>query len=317
MNYEHFGIFLRELREARNLTREQLAKDICTPKQIYRIEKGDFEPSLYLLNQLSIKFNMDLNEYFKMYFSAKTVAGLEGVQALNDAIAVRDINLIKSLIEKYEKQKDFSQGENLQHICYAKAICAAQENHYTSSLNYCMKGIMVENPSFSIDTITQSPYSNVGLTILNCMSFNYTALKREDIGVKILFDILYVIENYILPAPYPMYQASQFSKKMYQYTLNNLSYTLLRTGELEKAEQLVEKGIEFSINEYNMRFLPDLIYMKCTLLHKRGEYDKAKEYYEQARCLYKITRQSKALEEMEDAAKEDCPKLFEENSPEG
>lgn len=310
MNYEHFGIFLRELREARNLTREQLAKDICTPKQIYRIEKGDYEPSLYLLNQLSIKFNMDLNEYFKMFFSVKTVVALEGIRELNNAISIKDTKLIKLLIKKYEKHKDFTQGENLQHICYAKAICAAQEKHYASSLNYCTKGMMAENSSFTLETITQSTYSNVGLSILNCMSFNYGALNREDISMKILFDLLYVIENYILTSPYPMYQASQFSKKLYQNTLYNISYSLFHTGELEKAEQIIEKGIEFSLNESNMRFLPDLIFMKFELLYKREEYDKAKENYEQVKCLYKIMQQTKALEEMEKSINEDYPEIF-------
>jgi transcriptional regulator with XRE-family HTH domain len=40
MEYEHFGILLQELRLKYNLSREKLAQGICTPKQIYRIEKG-------------------------------------------------------------------------------------------------------------------------------------------------------------------------------------------------------------------------------------------------------------------------------------
>ncbi|WP_033164668.1 helix-turn-helix transcriptional regulator [Clostridium sp. KNHs205] len=224
MSYEHFGIFLRELRESRSLTREQLAKGICTPKQIYRIEKGEFEPSLYLLNQLSIKFNMDLNEYFKMYFSVNTVIGYEGIQAINNAISLGDRELLKNLVEKYEKHKDFTKGENLQHILYGKAICAAYEKNYMNSLNYCLKGIMIEEPSFTLDSITKSTYSNVGLSIINFMSTNYMSLKREDIANKILLDLLYVLETNILPSPYPMYQASQFAKKFYQSILANLSY---------------------------------------------------------------------------------------------
>lgn len=316
MSYEHFGVFLRELRESRSLTREQLAKDICTPKQIYRIEKGDFEPSLYLLNQLSIKFNMDLNEYFKMYFSVNTVIGFEGIQALNDAIAKRDTVLIKSLVEKYEKHKDFSKGENIQHIYYAKAICAAYENNFTSSLNHCLKGIMIENPSFSLDTIISSTYSNVGLSIISCMGLDYIALNREDIGVKILFDLLYVLETYILPSPYPMYQASQFSKKVYQNTLNNLSYNLLHAGSLEKAEQLIEKGIDFSIQENSLRFLPGLFFMKFKLLYKQNQFEKAKEIYAQMRCLYTITKQTKVLEEMDKSIDEDYPEIFKDGKTE-
>lgn len=314
MNYEHFGIFLRELREARSLTREQLAKGICTPKQIYRIEKGEFEPSLYLLNQLSIKFNMDLNEYFKMHFSTNTVIGYEGIQAINNAMAVGDIELIKSLVEKYEKHKDFIKGANLQHILYGKAIYATSEKNYTTSLNYCLKAIMVEDPTFTLDSIKKCTYSNVGLSIINCMSTNYMSLKREDIANKILLDLLYVLETNILPAPYPMYQASQFVKKFYQSILNNLSFISLNNGDYVNAEKFIEKGIDYSIQENYMRFLPGLMFMKFKLLYKLEQYDKAKDFYNQTICLYKITKQFKVLEDLESTIAENYPEIFKDNN---
>ncbi len=40
MNYEHFGVLLQELRMKYNMSREKLAENICTLKQLYRIEKG-------------------------------------------------------------------------------------------------------------------------------------------------------------------------------------------------------------------------------------------------------------------------------------
>ena len=313
MSYEHFGIFLRELRESRSLTREQLAKGICTPKQIYRIEKGEFEPSLYLLNQLSIKFNMDLNEYFKMYFSVNTVIGYEGIQSLNNAIALGDMELLKSLVEKYEKHKDFAKGENLQHVLYGKAICAAYEKNYTNSLNYCLKGIMVEDPSFTLDSIRKNTYSNVGLSIINFMSNNYMSLKREDIANKILLDLLYVLETNILPAPYPMYQASQFAKMFYQGILFNFSYLLFNIADYVNAEKYIEKGIDYSIQENYMRFLPSLMFMKFKLLYKQEQYDKAKEFYDQTICLYKITKQFKVLEDLESTIVENYPEIFKDN----
>lgn len=310
MSYEHFGIFLRELREVRGLTREQLAKDICTPKQIYRIEKGEFEPSIYLLNQLSIKFNMDLNEYFKILFSANTVIGYEGIQIINNAIAVGDIELINSLVEKYEKHQDFERGANLQHILYCKAIFAISEKNYTTSLKYCLKAIMVEDPSFTLDSIKKCTYSNVGLTIINCMSTNYMSIKREDIAKKILLDLLYVLENNILLAPYPMYQPNQFVKKFYQSILNNLSFMSINNMDYVNAEKFIEKGIDYSIQENYMRFLPSLLFMKFKLLYKLEQYEKAKDFYNQTICLYKITKQFRVLKDLESTMTENYPEIF-------
>jgi transcriptional regulator with XRE-family HTH domain len=125
MHYEHFGMLLQELRKKHNMSREKLAENICTTKQIYRLEKGTSEPSIYLLHQLSIKFNMDLNEYYKMYFTKNTLVGLEGTKTINLAIENENLDLIKSLIEKYESLEDFKQGHNLQHIYYGKALLSA------------------------------------------------------------------------------------------------------------------------------------------------------------------------------------------------
>ncbi len=256
---------------------------------------------------------MDLNEYFKMYFSVNTVIGYEGIQAINNAISLGDRELLKNLVEKYEKHKDFTKGENLQHILYGKAICAAYEKNYMNSLNYCLKGIMIEEPSFTLDSITKSTYSNVGLSIINFMSTNYMSLKREDIANKILLDLLYVLETNILPSPYPMYQASQFAKKFYQSILANLSYLLLNNEDYVNAEKIIEKGIDYSIQENYMRFLPGLMFMKFKLLYKLEQYDKAKEFYDQTICLYKITKQFTALEDLESTIVENYPEIFKDN----
>jgi len=186
IKYEHFGILLQELRTKYNMPREKLTQNICTPKQIYRIEKGDSEPSIYLLHQLSIKFNLDLNEYYKMHFTSNTLAGFEGVKSINAVIDKGDVIALKSLIEDYENLADFKVGNNLQHIYYGKALCSALlDNNYRTSLDYCFKGLLIEYPGFSLNKIQKNIYSNVGITLLNCISQNYFAMNQYTNGAKL------------------------------------------------------------------------------------------------------------------------------------
>ncbi len=313
MNYAHFGEFLRELRLSRNMTREQLAQDICTPKQIYRIEKGVYEPSLYLINQLSIKFNMDLNEYFKMYFTTNTITGLEGIKSINAAIERGNIPLLKSIIDKYEKLEDFQKGENLQHIYYGKALCSALlDNNYKASLDYCFKGIRIEYPAFNIDNISKNMYSNIGISILNCTAQNYFAMEQYNKGMKVLTELLALLETFVIDSPYPLFQASQFSQKIYQLILHNVGVHLFDHGEIKKALNYVEKGIAFSLKVYNIRHLPSLIFMKFKILYCEQKYEEAREYYNRAVYLYKITNQETVLAELENTAKTDYPEIFKE-----
>lgn len=310
MSYQYFGELLKELRLSRSLTREQLAKSICTSKQIYRIEKGECEPSLHLLNQLSTKFNIDLNEYFKMHFTDYSKISHEGFQQLNGAIENNNIKLLRQLVEEYKVYKEFSEGENLQLIYYSQALCLALlDRDYNNSLACCLQGLLVENPNFSILTIRKSIYSNAGLSLLNCMSKNYFALGDSKTGLSILQDILYVVEHYGLESPHPKYRGSDFFKKIYQLTLYNLGRHLLDLDDVDTALDYVEKGIQFSLKEYSLRFLPELLVMKAQLLYKVEDYEGAKEYYQQAKHLMVISKQDKKLEQLEYTVFSDYPLL--------
>ncbi len=311
MRYEHFGILLQELRGKYNLSREKLAQNICTPKQIYRIEKGVSEPSIYLLHQLSIKFNLDLNEYYKMYFTKSSIIGLEGTKAMNIAIDNGDLPSLKSLVINYEMLEDFKSGQNLQHIYYGKALCSSLiDEDYKTSLDYCFKGIQVECPEFTIHNISNNTHSNISLALLNCTSQNYFSMNQYNNGMKIILRLLTALEaNHINP-PYPMFQISQFSKKIYQAVLCNISLHLLENGEIQEALNYVEKGIQFSIKEYNTRYLPDLFFMKSKILYNEQKYEEAREYYDRTVYLYKISNKVNKISELDKSAKIDYPEIF-------
>ncbi len=313
MQYEHFGILLQELRMNYNMSREKLAENICTPKQLYRIEKGVSEPSIYLLHQLSLKFNLDLNEYYKMHFISNTLVGLEGVKSINAAIESGNNLLLKSTVEKYEKLDDFKKGENLQHIYYGKALCSALlDNDYNTSLEHCFKGIRIECPVFNIDKISESMYSNVGIALLNCISQNYFAVNQYNNGMKILTGLLTVLETYIIEPPYPLFQASQFSQKVYQAVLCNMGEHLFDHGEIKKALNYVENGIAFSLKVCNLRFLPDLFFIKFKILYFEQKYDEAREYYNRSVYLYKLTNKETTLAELENSSRIVYPEIFKE-----
>jgi transcriptional regulator with XRE-family HTH domain len=60
---KRFGKHLRELREARGLSQEALANEAEVPiSQIGRIERGEVNPTLSTLNNLSIALKISLQE---------------------------------------------------------------------------------------------------------------------------------------------------------------------------------------------------------------------------------------------------------------
>ena len=311
MEYEHFGYLLQELRTKYKMSREKLAQNICTPKQIYRIEKGVSEPSIYILHQLSIKFNLDLNEYYKMHFTSNTLVGLEGINSINSAIEQGDILLVKSMVNKYESLEDFKKNENLQHIYYGKALCSALlDNDYITSLDYCYKGIKIEYPDFDINTVAQNMYSNVGITLLNCISQNLFAMDEYDDGMKVLSGILTVLEDYVINSSLPLFQTSQFSKKVYQGILYNMGCHLFDHGEIKEAQNYIDKGIAYSLKEYNLRYLPGLLFMKFKIFYSEQNYTEAREYYNHSFILSKLTNNTTTLTDINNLNKTEYPEVF-------
>ncbi len=311
MEYEHFGILLQELRKKYNMSRDKLAQNICTPKQIYRIEKGISEPSIYILHQLSKKFNLDLNEYYRMHFTTNTISGLIGINSINAALICGDMNLLRSLIENYENHKDFKKGENLQHIYYGKALCSAlSDNNYNMSLEYCYKGILNEYPSFSIENISDNIYSNVGITLLNCISQNFFAMNDDINGMKVLKGLLAVLEASVLNTSISFLHISEFSKKAYLVALYNMGFQLYDQGQIEQSLILIEKGIAYSLKEYNSRHLTDLFFMKFKILYHEERYVEAREYYNYIFSLYKISNNTTELTELESLMRADFSKLL-------
>ncbi|BCJ92723.1 hypothetical protein acsn021_02920 [Anaerocolumna cellulosilytica] len=311
MDYEHFGILLQDLRLKHNMSREKLAENICTPKQIYRIEKGKSEPSVYLLHQLSMIFNIDLNEYYKMYFKNYTITGLEGIKAINSALKAENIPLLKSIILQYETLEEFQNGDLLQHIYYGKALCSALLNKdYKTSLDYCLKGIRLECPEFVLDDITERTYSNVGITLLICISNNYFAMNHYTSGMNVLHGLLIVLETHFLNSAYPIYDSSEFISNALQFVLSNISGYSFQHGGIEKSLIHTEKGIDYAIEKQNFRRLPSLLSLKCKILYRMQLIHEAKEYYEHAVHLYQIAGNENSLTEFIEEITSDYPVIL-------
>lgn len=59
----NIGVVVKKIRNMKGISQEELAKDICSVKQIYRVESGKNIPTCNLLNQLSFKLGEDLSKY--------------------------------------------------------------------------------------------------------------------------------------------------------------------------------------------------------------------------------------------------------------
>lgn len=300
MNYNHFGELLKEIRDSKGLTQDQLAENICSVRQLSRIESGENDPSIYILHSISKKLNIDLQEFYRIYFTSGSFQAHNLKSKLGELVASKDNDLLRKFIGEIENMSVFQEGENLQYILYGKAICSSHiDNDYELSNDYCIRGISIENPDFDVHKIEVIPYSNIGLTMINLMASNFDKMNKKELSFKLLEILLNILEDFILNIPFPMYRSLDFEKRLYQSTSCNLSTLNMNNKDYKKSLEYVNKGIDFSIKENHMRFLPELLAQKSRLLLKMDLKEEACENYKVCLSLYKICRNKDEAEIIE------------------
>lgn len=300
MNYGHFGELLKEIRNSRGLTQEQLAENICSVRQLSRIESGENEPSIYILHNISKRLNIDLQEFYRIYFTSGSFESYNLKLKLGELVASKDNHSLRKFINEIENMSVFQEGENLQYVLYGKAICSSHiDNNYELSNEYCIMGISIEYPNFNIYKMKSISYSNIGLTMINLMASNFNKMGKKELSFKILGILLNILEDFILNTPFPMYRSLDLEKRLYQSTSCNLSILNMNSKDYKKSLDYVNKGIDFSIKENHMRFLPELLAQKSRLLLEMGLREKAYEVYNNCLNLYKICRNKEEIQMIE------------------
>lgn len=305
MYYKHFGELLKEIRTSNNITLEQLAEGICSVRQLSRIERGENNPSLYILHHISIKLNIDLQEYYRIHFSSGSFEAYDYKSKLEQLLINLDLYSVRELIEKIENQEHFKRGENRQYIIYGKALCSANlDKDYELSNKFCIEGLQIEDPAFNINKFEDKIYSNIGLTMINLIAVNYNRMGRYDESFEIFKSLFSVLENHIFNAPFSMYNSLAFEKKLYQSTSCNLSIIYSDKGQYDIAMKYVNKGIDFSIKENYMRFLPELLSQKSRVLYKIGYSEESYMAYQDCLSLNRLCRGTEQVKKIEDEIKE-------------
>ena len=199
LEFSHFGELLKSIRISNNMTLEDLSNEICSVRQLSRIESGVNNPSIYVLHNLSKRLNINLQEYYRIYFTSKSFLAYNIKSKISLLISQSKLDELKELITDIEDNEEFQEGENRQYILYAKAICSTYfSKNYHQSNEYCFEGIRIEDIKFNINFIPNKLYSSVALTMINLIASNYNGLGESDKSFKISESIFKILDTIVL-----------------------------------------------------------------------------------------------------------------------
>lgn len=309
MNYSEIGDLLKALRLSRSLSQEEACKDICDRRTYIRWEKNEVEPSNYNLHLLSNRFNYDLQAYYKFITRNDSLNTWKLKQQLDNYIQSREWNALFTETERLRNHLKFKSGENASLLCYYTALyyhCFKKE--YENSANYCIQGLKIDNPAFSIDSPTLYFYSNIGLCLLNCLACNLNSLSKHE-KANLLFNyILQSIDNKLLPE-ITYYQSTEFEIKIYQAVIYNLALNCQRNNDYKHALYYTQKGIDFLVQQNSLYELAELLKSKFISQYELKEYKEASLSYQQCMALYKLQRKHNEVTQTENKVHIDYPHI--------
>ncbi len=277
-DYSFIGSDIRKIREAKGITRKEIAENMYISEEtIRRIEKGDNDPRLSTLvpicNYLDIDIKDIINdrqfEYKNMISLRKEIGDL-----LNNASVEKAKIYIKKL-DKFNFKSNLAQEKELfatKH--YFNGILGIKNNSKGTNPSNDLEVALTDiNSRFKINKFKNYNYDDFSLRILLALALN--EYKKDNFDLY--KDIMLEIEDYIKP--------SMDNYFVFSYNLAGF-YTRLK--KYQKSLQICNEAIASAKNINQTAYLNMLYYAKGINLLYLGDSDQAKLSFDYCNTLTNI-----------------------------
>ena len=307
----HIGQTIAYLRKLRKITQQQLADGICTREYIRKLENGYNQPTIYILDLLSQRLQEDIYNYHQLVEKHNDIETHVKYQEINDVLASENYELLEKIISKYENLPSFKEGEALQIIYYAKALCSYYlRDNFDDTINYCIKGLSVYKHDFNIINWNKFLYSKIELKFINsiasCKCFN----NDLENGIKMFYELFDYLDKYVSGTLYSIRAKGNFHITLYTQVAYNLSNHLSKQDKYSNALEIIDKAITISLKTKFMSMYPYLLKNKFQLLYMLGDYENSKIFYEKALVYYKDLSSDSEFTALINETKEIYPNIF-------
>ena len=282
MEFNNFGITIKELRINKNISQSELCHGICSQSQISKIEKGVIYPSSVLLYQLSERLGVDPNSIFAITQNNK-LKYVENVKnVIQDCLKQKQYKELYEIVKKEKNLNNFQTNEEKQFLIWHEAIAIFEVNRSTKTaltlLNYALK-LTVTNA----DCLSERE-----IDIMQAMAIFYAENKEYEKSINILRRCLTNFNKLDFPR----------DKEIKLKLIYNLSKCLSYTCQYEEAIKYIDKGIQLAINLNTLYLLGELYYGKGSnlLKLKQSNDENVADNMKTALFIFKLTKNESKLQ---------------------
>lgn len=282
MHKNNLGKIIKELRKKKNLTQQELAYDLCSISQLYRIEKGLHFPSAFLIEGFSkrlcenlFKYNFFSNCNYPVYF-------FDFFDNLEHLRLKRQYKSILSLINLISHNPKYKYDINLPNIKqllgWYKGISISNNQNKFVSVDYYFDLLRLTNNFSLSNDINFKTLTIYEIKIVCSIGITYLKLEKYNLAKEIFF---LIIENI-------NYLDSDTSFPLLCEIYYNISKLFYIERDYSKAIEYANLGISLCIYNYFSYFLADLFYILGKCYEYLNDTKNAIENYNKFIYLYDI-----------------------------
>lgn len=279
----YLGYIIKDLRISKGMTQRELAQDICSVKQLSRIEANTSSPSAIIFSQFSSRLGNSLNDYIPYSDCINGYLLKTEIDELMVLYYNWDYDLIKSKLSTSTIIQETISEYGLKEIEWLRcAMDINQSKNRTIDINYFKDILNIEGDFESIFDRFIHPIEFKFLNALSCL-YNFH-LDYEN-SITILIKSIQNIEKYYL----------NITDTYYIRLLQNLSKTYFELEDYELSIEVAEKGISHCLETNNISLLGCLYLTSGEAYHAINNSEKGNIYLNNYVSLRNINKPNTIL----------------------
>lgn len=264
MNLKNMGFLIKHFRIESNLTQELLCNNICSVRQLSRIEKGQSEPSLNSIHLFSFKLGIDLSKYIEYLDYDSPIAVYDYAQRFHILYLNRNFIELLSLVNEFRVKFIIPDMHKL-YVTWYSCVCDAYLNcNFEENYNLVIKCLYEKyNYSGTLINILDSFMSIRDLRVITSLAIFKLRMNDLTFSIELLKAL---VSKMIKSLP-------NMNIDLLIYAINNLAKALDMQGNTEDCLLYCNLGIDILSKNQSFISLNDLTIIKNKLLQKPINYE--------------------------------------------
>lgn len=283
------GEFIKEMRERRGYTQEELSFGICSASSLSRIETGMQNPSNQTLDALMERLGME-NGMLAEFMSREEAEYYRIKGEVRHAILKQEYGKLESLVSELEKTIDSRIDFEKQYYLYAKGVLLLAKGKKDSLvMEYYMKAIRITLPQFDGEKPLECNLLTFDeITIINAIA----SMQAKQGKLREAIRLGKWLKDYLEWGVIDMDER----RKKYPMIVFNLTNWLSARQRYLDVIDVADSGIEFCIEAGTLYYFPFIIFNKAYALAELGKVKEAKHFFIQAAAIFDSMGKTKQKE---------------------